>query len=342
MYERFTDRARKAMQLANQEAQRFNHELIQPLHIAVGIIKEGHGVACEILRRTAPLDFPNLLLHAIREKLEKGYGSAGDEVVIMGRLPHSPDAKRVVESAVYHAKDVLGTNYVGTEHLLLGFLQVSEPMDGGGLFTAKGLGYFSVLAAVRKCLSDATLEGKYETPENEADANLRTVRYITGLMRADIGKNVYLIDFANGQETAKANLQQAIKVYTERYGALDVAPGTLLNCEGTNVAPFEFEGNIQVTIGDKELHASAATVGAEISERMREAITRNAEHAKAIILKGGLEVKRIVASPVEMEWDGEIGTHRKAAMEYNGIKPLIDVEKITDEGDDVKPSVVVG
>src|SRR5215211_5898447 len=120
MYERFTDRARKVMQLANQEAQRFNHEYIGTEHILLGLVKEGSGVAANVLKN---LDID---LRKIRLEVEKivQHGPGGDQVV-MGRLPHTPRAKKVIEYSVEEARN-LNHNYVGTEHLLLGLLREQE------------------------------------------------------------------------------------------------------------------------------------------------------------------------------------------------------------------------
>src|SRR3954465_2197344 len=92
MYERFTDRARKVMQLANQEAQRLNHEYVGTEHILLGLVEEGAGVAANVLK--------NLDVDAgrIRPEVEKSvqHGPPGEQVV-MGRLPHTPRAKKVIE-----------------------------------------------------------------------------------------------------------------------------------------------------------------------------------------------------------------------------------------------------
>ena len=120
MYERFTDRARKVMQLANQEAQRFNHEYIGTEHILLGLVKEGSGVAANVLKN---LDVD---LRKIRLEVERIVqpGAGGDQVV-MGRLPHTPRAKKVIEYSIEEARN-LNHNYVGTEHLLLGLLREQE------------------------------------------------------------------------------------------------------------------------------------------------------------------------------------------------------------------------
>src|SRR6266581_6923215 len=118
MYERFTDRARKVMQLANQEAQRFNHEYIGTEHILLGLVKEGSGVAANVLKN---LDID---LRKIRLEVEK-IVQAGPDMVTMGKLPQTPRAKKVIEYSIEEAR-TLNHNYVGTEHLLLGLLREQE------------------------------------------------------------------------------------------------------------------------------------------------------------------------------------------------------------------------
>ena len=118
MYERFTDRARKVMQLANQEAQRFNHEYIVTEHILLGLVKEGSGVAANVLKN---LDVD---LRKIRLEVEKLVQS-GPEMVTIGKLPQTPRAKKVIEYSMEEARN-LNHNYVGTEHILLGLLREQE------------------------------------------------------------------------------------------------------------------------------------------------------------------------------------------------------------------------
>src|SRR5471032_1055633 len=115
MFERFTDRARKVMALANQEAQRFNHEYIGTEHILLGLVKEGSGVGANVLKNL-DVDLRKVRLEV--EKLEK----SGPDMVTMGKLPQTPRAKKVIEYAIEEARN-LNHNYVGTEHLLLGLLR---------------------------------------------------------------------------------------------------------------------------------------------------------------------------------------------------------------------------
>ena len=118
MYERFTDRARKVMQLANLEAQRFKHEYIGTEHILLGLLREGGGVAANALSNLG------VDLQEIREEVEK-IVQAGPDMITMGRLPKTPRARKVIEYAIEEAGNV-NHNKVGTEHLLLGLLREEQ------------------------------------------------------------------------------------------------------------------------------------------------------------------------------------------------------------------------
>ncbi len=118
MFERFTDRARKVMALANQEAQRLTNQYIGTEHILLGLIKEGTGVGANVLKNLG------VDLAACREEVEKLTGP-GSGRVTMGKLARSTRAKKVIEYALEESKS-LGHNYVGTEHLLLGLLRDKE------------------------------------------------------------------------------------------------------------------------------------------------------------------------------------------------------------------------
>lgn len=115
MFERFTDRARKVLALANQEAQRFNHEFIGTEHILLGLVKEGSGVGANVLKN---LDVD---LRRVRLKVEERV-RAGADTVPSGKLPQTERSKKVIEYAIEEARN-LNHTYVGTEHLLLGLLR---------------------------------------------------------------------------------------------------------------------------------------------------------------------------------------------------------------------------
>jgi ATP-dependent Clp protease ATP-binding subunit ClpC len=117
MYERFTDRARKVMQLANQEAHRFNHQYIGTEHILLGLVKEGSGVAANVLK--------NLDIDLARIPLEVARIAQRGPDMVYGILSLTPMAKVAIERAIGEARN-LNHNYVGTEHILLGLLLQNE------------------------------------------------------------------------------------------------------------------------------------------------------------------------------------------------------------------------
>ncbi len=118
MFDRFTERARKVMSLARQEAQRFNHDYIGTEHILLGLVQEGSGVAAQVLKNL------DVELRKIRIEVEKIVKN-GTNMVTMGQLPFTPRAKKVLELALEEAQN-LGHNYIGTEHLLLGLIRENE------------------------------------------------------------------------------------------------------------------------------------------------------------------------------------------------------------------------
>ncbi len=106
------------MALANQEAQRFNHDVIGTEHILLGLVKEGSGVGATVLKNV------DVDIKKLRLEVEK-HVKSGPDMVTMGKLPQSPRAKKVIEYAIEEAR-ALNHNYVGTEHILLGLLRESE------------------------------------------------------------------------------------------------------------------------------------------------------------------------------------------------------------------------
>src|SRR5438477_477834 len=168
MYERFTDRARKVMQLANQEAQRFNHEYIGTEHILLGLVKEGSGVAAHVLKN---LDID---LRKVRLEVEKIAQSGPDmaDVVLFGRRPQTPRAKKVIEYSIEEARN-LNHNYVGTEHLLLGrFVPavlaggIGGALVGSAHLAGEGGGYAGAFlgALLAGCLAEIGRSPKAKSP----------------------------------------------------------------------------------------------------------------------------------------------------------------------------------
>ncbi|MGH9284740.1 MAG: ATP-dependent Clp protease ATP-binding subunit, partial [Acidimicrobiales bacterium] len=117
MFERFTDRARRVLVLAQEEARLLNHNFLGTEHILLGLIHEGEGVAAKALESLG------ISLEAVREKVEETIGPAG--TTASGAPPFTPRAKKVLELSLREALQ-LGHNYIGTEHLLLGLIREGE------------------------------------------------------------------------------------------------------------------------------------------------------------------------------------------------------------------------
>ena len=119
MFEHFTDRNRKVMALANQQAQRHNHDYVAPEHILLGLLQEGSGVGVHVLKS---MDFDPQKIAQRTEALL----TTGPDIPTLGKIPQTPPAKNVIETAMAESR-ALGHNYVGTEHLLLALLRAADP-----------------------------------------------------------------------------------------------------------------------------------------------------------------------------------------------------------------------
>jgi ATP-dependent Clp protease ATP-binding subunit ClpC len=117
MFERFTDRARRVVVLAQEECRMFNHNYIGTEHILAGIIHEDEGVGAQIVKSMG------FSLEGVRDQIEIIVGRG--QQAPMGHIPFTPRAKKVVELALREALQ-LGHNYIGTEHVLLGLIREGE------------------------------------------------------------------------------------------------------------------------------------------------------------------------------------------------------------------------
>jgi ATP-dependent Clp protease ATP-binding subunit ClpC len=117
MFERFTDRARRVVVLAQEEARNLNHDYIGTEHILLGLIHEGEGVAAKALESLG------ISLEAVRQQVEEIIGQG--ERAPSGHIPFTPRAKKVLELSLRESMQ-LGHNYIGTEHILLGLIREGE------------------------------------------------------------------------------------------------------------------------------------------------------------------------------------------------------------------------
>ncbi len=155
MFDRFTERARKVIILAKEEAKRFNHDYIGTEHILLGLIKEGESVAAAVLQNLG------LSLDTIRLEVEK-LVQFGPSTIVSGDIPFTPKAKKVIELAMDEARR-LGHNYIGTEHLLLGLIKEGEGVASHVLMNV-GLDLNKVRAEVIKLLGSSSASGAGSSP----------------------------------------------------------------------------------------------------------------------------------------------------------------------------------
>lgn len=118
MSNRFTERAQRVILIAQEEAKRLNHDYVGTEHILLGLIALGEGVAAQVLINLG------IDVRRVRSEIEKIVGT-GDNVMLLGEIPFTPRAKKVLEYAVEEAQN-MAHNYVGTEHLLLGLIREEE------------------------------------------------------------------------------------------------------------------------------------------------------------------------------------------------------------------------
>ena len=155
MFNKFTERARKVILLAKQEAKRFNHDYIGTEHVLLGLLREGEGVAAAVLQSLG------MNLNNIRLEVEK-LVQIGPATVVSGDLPFTPKAKKVMELAMEEAR-TLGHNYIGTEHLLLGLIREGEGV-ASQVFMNMGLDLEKVREEVIKLLGSTTPGSQFNPP----------------------------------------------------------------------------------------------------------------------------------------------------------------------------------
>ncbi len=287
------------MQLANQEAQRINHEYIGTEHILLGLVKEGSGVAANVLKN---LDVD---LRKIRLEVEKIVQS-GPDMDRMGKLPQTPRAKKVIEYAMEEARN-LNHNYVGTEHLLLGLLREQEGVAAQVLMNL-GLKLEDVRDEVLNLhsLGGGQLEGVAQTdkPESEITQEQRYRHHpIVSEMFAEIerlnsAKEESVADqdfekaaaFREQEDGLRRKVQETCRLLAEQESISESQDAIRQFCRklmyqtGECVRPLVLDRLIRELIGGN----SVLVVGAQGSGRRT-----LAEHAASELLRQSAEVRRL-------------------------------------------------
>ena len=144
VFERFTERARRVVVLATEEARRLGHNYIGTEHILLGLVHEGEGVAAKALESL------EISLEDVRQQVEEIIGEGGSPPT--GHIPFTPRAKKVLELSLRESRH-LGHNYIGTEHILLGLIREGEGV-GPQVLTKHGVSMERVREEVVSLLQD--------------------------------------------------------------------------------------------------------------------------------------------------------------------------------------------
>src|ERR1700688_2121876 len=150
-FDKFTERARKVLTLAQEEAQRFNHNYIGTEHLLLGLVREGDGVAAKVLSNLG------VELNKVRSAVEFIIGR-GDRMVL-GEIGLTPRAKKVIELALDEARRLKHTS-IGTEHLLLGLVREGEGI-AAGVLESLGVNLERVRAETTRILSQSMPQGQH-------------------------------------------------------------------------------------------------------------------------------------------------------------------------------------
>src|SRR5215468_10396370 len=209
MFERFTDRARRVVVLAQEEARMLNHNYIGTEHILLGLIHEGEGVAAKALESLG------ISLEAVRQQVEEIIGQG--QQAPSGHIPFTPRAKKVLELSLREALQ-LGHNYIGTEHILLGLIREGEGM-AAQILVQRGAGLERVRNAVMEELGRvrATAEATAVDRTPAADEILTAAQEISG--PAPMGSHHLLEALARADDSLAAKALQALGVDADTLAA---------------------------------------------------------------------------------------------------------------------------
>ena len=210
-FDKFTDRARKVLTLAQDEAQRFNHNYIGTEHLLLGLVREGEGVAARVLENM------NVELPKVRTAVEFIIGR-GDRPVV-GEVGLTPRAKRVIELAIDEARR-LGHNYIGTEHLLLGLVREGEGI-AAGVLESLGVSLDKVRHEVIRVLSQSSSAGPAQETKRASKTPTVDQLGINLTEAARLGK----LDPVIGREKEIERVIQILSRRTKNNPALIGEPG---------------------------------------------------------------------------------------------------------------------
>ena len=244
MFERFTDRARRVVVLAQEEARMLNHNYIGTEHILLGLIHEGEGVAAKALESLG------ISLEAVRSQVEEIIGQG--QQAPSGHIPFTPRAKKVLELSLREALQ-LGHNYIGTEHILLGLIREGEGV-AAQVLVKLGADLNRVRQQVIQLLSG------YQGKEPAAAGGPAEGTPSTSLVLDQFGRNLTQaareskLDPVIGREKEIERVMQVLSRRTKNNPVLIGEPGVGKTAIVEGLAQSIIRGEVPDTLKDKQLY----------------------------------------------------------------------------------------